>query len=161
MLPPAAVPHAFSKEYIYTNEPAADGRGHKVTVYESSKLGGQWNLAVVPPYKWELATFLEWQRNELKRLGVDVKLNTEFTEDMLIGKEEAVIIATERKKVGIFEMLDAIAKGGESSVNWFLFNLLDKFNVDQFVNATVKRFSGLKGLGSRFYCFSFICSSAH
>lgn len=201
------------KEYIYTNEPAevkknvivigggvagleaaiaAAGRGHKVTVYEKSdRLGGQWNLAVVPPYKWELATFLEWQKNEVKRLGIDVKLNTEFSEDMLTGNEDAVIlatgatpifpsqipgvdlphvvmanevlsgkkgygekvavigggevgaetaalIATERKQVGVFEMMDAIAKEGESSVNWFLFELFDRFKVDQFIGATVK-----------------------
>lgn len=201
------------KEYIYTNEPAeikknvivigggvggleaaiaAAGRGHKVTVYEKSdRLGGQWNLAAVPPYKYELASFLTWQKGELERKGVEVKLNTEFTEDLLtddidavilatgatpiiprgipgvdqdhvvlandilagkkgygekiavigggeVGVETAELLASERKQVGIFEMVDALAKEGESSVNHFVFQYLNERNVDIFTSATVK-----------------------
>lgn len=199
------------KEYIYTNEPApikknvvvvgggvagmeaaiaAAGRGHKVTIYEKSdRLGGQWLLAIVPPYKQEMATFIEWQKNQIKKLGIEVKLNTVFSADDVTGDVGAVILATgaspivpkikgvelphvylandvlsgkkiageriaiigggevgaetaaflasSREKVAIFEMLPKIAAEGESSVNYFLFEYLNKFNVDMFTNSKV------------------------
>lgn len=191
------------KEYIYTNEPAevkknvvivgggVAGRGHKVTIYEKSdRLGGQWLLAIMPPYKTELSTFVEWQKTQLKKLAVNVVLNTEFTPDMLgentdavilstgatpivpkiqgadlphvvlandilsgkkiagnktavigggeVGAETAAFIAQSRKKVGIFELKSQIAAEGESSVNYFLFEYLNKFSVDMFTDAAVK-----------------------
>lgn len=71
-------------------------RGHSVTLYEKSdKLGGQWLLAAIPPAKHELGTLTWWQKCRLKKLGVKVLMNTEFTEED-IGKEkfDAAIVAT-------------------------------------------------------------------
>lgn len=71
-------------------------RGHKVHLYERShQLGGQWLLAAVPPAKEELNTFTRWQIKQLDKLGVNIHLNTSFTEDTLEAhKPDAVIIAS-------------------------------------------------------------------
>lgn len=59
-------------------------RGHQVTLYEKAdRLGGQWLLAAVPPGKEQLNSFTVWQKQELVRSGVTVKLNTEVTEDLV------------------------------------------------------------------------------
>ncbi len=73
---------------------SAAGRGHLVTLYEKSdRLGGQFRLAAMPPSKGELAAFLNWQENQLKRLGVEVHLNTEIT-GLDFDRPELVILAT-------------------------------------------------------------------
>lgn len=71
-------------------------RGHHVTIYEKSdRLGGTWLIASLPPHKSELVTFVGWQRNELKRLGVTVKLNTELTPEMIKeGMPDEVVVST-------------------------------------------------------------------
>lgn len=71
-------------------------RGHDVTLYESqSKLGGQWNLAGMPPGKTELLSLLTWQKRKLNKYGVKVVLNTYMTIDMVHAeKPDEVIIAT-------------------------------------------------------------------
>ncbi|MBR4161922.1 MAG: FAD-dependent oxidoreductase [Solobacterium sp.] len=52
-------------------------RGFKVVLFEASgKLGGTVNLAAVPPFKGMLNEFIETQEEELKKYGVEVKLNT-------------------------------------------------------------------------------------
>jgi 2,4-dienoyl-CoA reductase-like NADH-dependent reductase (Old Yellow Enzyme family)/thioredoxin reductase len=75
---------------------AAARRGHKVTIYEKeSKLGGQWLLAAVPPEKQELNTFTFWQKNQIEKLGIEVKLNCEFNEKELVENNyDAAVIAT-------------------------------------------------------------------
>ena len=51
-------------------------RGLDVTLFEKSgKLGGQWLAAAVPPGKSEFTTLVIWQKQKLKELGVDVRLN--------------------------------------------------------------------------------------
>ena len=52
-------------------------RGHAVTLAEaSSELGGQMNLACIPPNKQRIGKAKDWFANETVRQGVDVKLNT-------------------------------------------------------------------------------------
>ncbi|MCS5421131.1 MULTISPECIES: NAD(P)/FAD-dependent oxidoreductase [Psychrilyobacter] len=71
-------------------------RGHEVHLYEKEdKLGGQWLLAAVPPHKEELNTLTVWQKTQLGKLGVNIFLKTELTEE-IVDKEnpDAVIIAT-------------------------------------------------------------------
>ncbi len=70
--------------------------GHKVILLEkSSKLGGQFNLACVPPHKEAIAEACDWFIGETYRNGVDVRLNTEATLK-LIGelKPDEIIFAT-------------------------------------------------------------------
>lgn len=55
-------------------------KGHKVTLLEESDhLGGQWIAAAVPLGKGDFTSLIVWQKNELKRLGVTVRLNTKGT----------------------------------------------------------------------------------
>jgi 2,4-dienoyl-CoA reductase-like NADH-dependent reductase (Old Yellow Enzyme family)/thioredoxin reductase len=51
-------------------------RGHKVTLYEkAANLGGQLLLAEVPPHKQTVNDFLGYLERQMKKLGVDVRLN--------------------------------------------------------------------------------------
>lgn len=68
---------------MYAAITAAD-RGHKVTLYEKeSVLGGQLSHADYPTFKWPLADFKNWLINQMYKRGVDVKLNTFATKEML------------------------------------------------------------------------------
>lgn len=71
-------------------------RGHEVTLYEKSdRLGGQWNIAAVPPYKQDLASLSVWQQNQLRKLGVTVCLGVEADADLILAqKPDEVIVAT-------------------------------------------------------------------
>lgn len=69
-------------------------RGHKVTLVEKSdRLGGQMNYAKLPPHKELIGKYIDFQSRELKRLGVDVKLNTTMTADEVkaFGADEVVL----------------------------------------------------------------------
>lgn len=70
--------------------------GNKVTLLEKSdKLGGQLNLAHVPPKKFPIKWALEWLSDEVKRQGVDVKLNfTADAENVKALKPDIVFIAS-------------------------------------------------------------------
>ncbi len=55
-------------------------RGHKVTLFEKShKLGGQLNLAAIPPGRGEFAHAVKWLSSELYRVGVKVELGKEVS----------------------------------------------------------------------------------
>ena len=71
-------------------------RGHDVELFEkSSRLGGQYYLASIPPWKGEIAGFLAWQVHMLDKLGVKVNMNTELTAEIAKDrKADAVIVAT-------------------------------------------------------------------
>lgn len=70
-------------------------RGHEVILLEKgSELGGTLNAAKVPPHKDKIGSLVEWYRREIRELDVDVRLNTEVTEDSLEElKPDAVILA--------------------------------------------------------------------
>jgi 2,4-dienoyl-CoA reductase-like NADH-dependent reductase (Old Yellow Enzyme family)/thioredoxin reductase len=69
-------------------------RGHAVTLFEKERrLGGQLRLAIVPPFKKDLAAFLLRLQNQVKRV-VDVRLGKEISPgELLSHKFEAVIVA--------------------------------------------------------------------
>ena len=74
-------------------------RGHKVVLYEKEKsLGGHLVEASVPDFKRDLKRLLAWYESQLKKLGVEVKLEAEASE-ALIDKErpDMVILATGSK----------------------------------------------------------------
>lgn len=72
---------------------AAD-RGHKVTLFDrASDIGGQLNMAKVVPGKEEFIGFVDWFARMVETSGVETRLNTEVTAEMLTGFDE-VIIAT-------------------------------------------------------------------
>ncbi|MBI4587473.1 MAG: FAD-dependent oxidoreductase [Candidatus Rokubacteria bacterium] len=71
-------------------------RGHLVALYErGERLGGQITTLVKAPHRQEFGNIVAWLEDQLKRLGVVVKLNTEATPER-IQKEGAdtVIVAT-------------------------------------------------------------------
>ena len=71
-------------------------RGMKVTLIDrQSELGGTVNLAKKPPLKERMQWIADYYRNEFEKFGVEVKLNTEATVDIIMGYQpDAVILAT-------------------------------------------------------------------
>ena len=74
----------------------AASRGHDVTIYEKEdKIGGQLNIATVPPHKEEVSDLVKFLTEAIKRLKVKVILNKEAdVETIKAEKADAVIIAT-------------------------------------------------------------------
>ncbi len=71
-------------------------RGHQVTLYEKgSKLGGQLNLAVVPPTKRErLEPFAHYLITQIEKLNIEVRLGKEVTAALVERlKPDAVVLA--------------------------------------------------------------------
>ena len=59
-------------------------RGHEVILLDKcEELGGTLNAAKVPPHKEMIGRLVDWYRDQLNTLGVDVRLNTEVTEESL------------------------------------------------------------------------------
>jgi 2,4-dienoyl-CoA reductase-like NADH-dependent reductase (Old Yellow Enzyme family)/thioredoxin reductase len=71
-------------------------RGHKVTLFEKDvKLGGQLNIAALPPFKGDIFPWIEYLVNQVKKTGVVIRLNTDATAEIVTkGKPDAVVIAT-------------------------------------------------------------------
>ncbi len=76
-------------------------RGHKVTLYEkSNNLGGHLIEVSVPKFKEDYKRLLDWYKIQLKKLNVDIKLNTEVTFDLIKNeKPDVTIIATGSKPI--------------------------------------------------------------
>lgn len=81
----------------------AAGRGHKVTLFDSSSdIGGQFNMAKVIPGKEEFFETIRYFRKQLELTGVDVRLNTTVSAEDLRnpadadkeGRFTAVVVAT-------------------------------------------------------------------
>lgn len=70
-------------------------RGHNVELFESKdRLGGMFLLAAIPPWKGEIASFIQWQEQRMRRDGVTIHMNTELTEDIVKNeKPDTVVIA--------------------------------------------------------------------
>jgi 2,4-dienoyl-CoA reductase (NADPH2) len=72
----------------------ASKNGHKVTLWEKENtLGGQINLATVPPGKHEFVTLINYYETLLKKHGVTVELGKEATQDT-VENFDAVVLAT-------------------------------------------------------------------
>jgi len=70
-------------------------RGHEVTLFEKeSSLGGQLNVASLPPHKEDIFPWIKYLANQVQKAGVQVKLNTEATAALIAeAKPDAVVIA--------------------------------------------------------------------
>jgi 2,4-dienoyl-CoA reductase-like NADH-dependent reductase (Old Yellow Enzyme family)/thioredoxin reductase len=70
--------------------------GHRVTLFEKeSRLGGQLNLAALPPNKGDIVPWLNYLVGQLKKAGVETRLNTESSSGLISKSQpDAVIIAT-------------------------------------------------------------------
>ncbi len=71
-------------------------RGHKVTLFEKeAKLGGQLNIAALPPFKGDIFPWIDYMVSQIEKAGVEVKLSTDATTETIIeGNPDAVVIAT-------------------------------------------------------------------
>lgn len=68
-------------------------RGHRVTLLEKAPtLGGKVDMASYPPGKAVLHNFSVFMGGELARLGVEVRLNTEATPELIDSLEPDVVI---------------------------------------------------------------------
>ncbi|MDF1613247.1 NAD(P)/FAD-dependent oxidoreductase [Stygiobacter electus] len=71
-------------------------RGHKVTLFEKDKLGGQFNFAPLPSQKHSLQKQIDYFVDEIKDNKIEV-INKEATAEDLIEKYDGVIIAAGSK----------------------------------------------------------------
>ncbi|MCR4747362.1 MAG: FAD-dependent oxidoreductase [Clostridiales bacterium] len=70
-------------------------RGHDVDLYEADKIGGQMNLAGLPPFKQHLQLLTPYLENQLKITGVKTHLGKKVTaEEVLAMNADAVVCAT-------------------------------------------------------------------
>jgi 2,4-dienoyl-CoA reductase-like NADH-dependent reductase (Old Yellow Enzyme family)/thioredoxin reductase len=71
-------------------------KGYNVTLFEKEdKLGGQLHLVTDPVYRKKMTWHIEYLSYEMKRLNVDVRLNTEATvDDVASFSPYAVMLAT-------------------------------------------------------------------
>jgi len=85
-------------------------KGHDVILFEkSADLGGRLQLASVAPHKDEYATAVAFCVKELKRLNIDVRLNTELTRTVVTAENPDAVIVASGAKIKIPELkgLDA------------------------------------------------------
>jgi NADPH-dependent 2,4-dienoyl-CoA reductase/sulfur reductase-like enzyme len=71
-------------------------RGHTVTLYEKEgNVGGQLNIAHLPPDRQEIQTLLPYYEEQIKRTGVNLVLGKEVTwDDVKREKPDVIIMAT-------------------------------------------------------------------
>ncbi|MEG1458856.1 MAG: FAD-dependent oxidoreductase [Acetivibrio sp.] len=68
--------------------------GHKVTLLEKeTRVGGQINIACIPPHKQEISRWIVYLQEELKRLQVEVVCGVEATPSILDERKPDVVIA--------------------------------------------------------------------
>jgi mycofactocin system FadH/OYE family oxidoreductase 2 len=70
-------------------------RGHRVTLFErGARLGGQINTLVRAPHREEFGNATRWLERQVRQLGVEIRLETEFTLEALPRGTQAIIVAT-------------------------------------------------------------------
>ena len=77
------------------------GRGHDVSLYEKEDhLGGEFLAASYPPGKATIGRGIGFWIKQCKKYGVDIRLNTEVSEEMIKAENpDAVILATGSKNL--------------------------------------------------------------
>lgn len=70
--------------------------GHSVVLFEKEHaLGGQVRSAATPDFKSQLRDLINWYEVQLKKLGVDVRLNTTVqADDPILEEADHIIVAT-------------------------------------------------------------------
>ena len=69
-------------------------RGHEVVLFEKERLGGQFNLAYLPPNKESLKEIVDYYEGELKRMNVEVRMEEADREKLLSQKFDGIVMAT-------------------------------------------------------------------
>ena len=88
-------------------------RGHKATIYEKTdKLGGVFIPASVFDFKEKDRQLLEWYKNQIKKLNIEVKFNTEIKDVAELDADEIVVAtgssARRLKVAGAERCIDAL-----------------------------------------------------
>jgi 2,4-dienoyl-CoA reductase (NADPH2) len=81
-------------------------RGHKVVIYEKDRIGGQFNLAFLPPNKESLKDILDYFKNEMKEEDIQVVKKEADENELLNSAYDGVIIAT--GAVPVFPPIDGL-----------------------------------------------------
>lgn len=69
-------------------------RGHDVTIYEKAdRLGGKLVFSEQVSFKYDLAKFMNYQINLVKKLGIKVLLNTEATPELIEAQKADWVLA--------------------------------------------------------------------
>ena len=72
-------------------------RGHEVILFEKGpRLGGQLNLILKTPRRDHFEEVILFFERQLDRLGVDVRLNTEATPDLILAESPDSVISRHR-----------------------------------------------------------------
>jgi pyruvate/2-oxoglutarate dehydrogenase complex dihydrolipoamide dehydrogenase (E3) component len=62
---------------------------------KDEKLGGQLNIAALPPFKGDIFPWIGYLVNQVEKAGVEVKLNTDATAEIVTKRNpDAVVVAT-------------------------------------------------------------------
>ncbi|MBN2812991.1 MAG: FAD-dependent oxidoreductase [Bacteroidales bacterium] len=69
-------------------------RGYEVTLYEKDKLGGQFNLAFLPPGKESLSKIVNYYKDELSLLEIPVVFEEATKDTVLNGHYNRIVMAT-------------------------------------------------------------------
>jgi len=69
-------------------------RGYRVTLFEKNRLGGQFNLAWLPPGKDNLKKIVDYFTKEIRRLKIPVEYREATEEDIRQGAYDQVCMAT-------------------------------------------------------------------
>jgi len=71
-------------------------RGHRVTILEKeARLGGQLNIAALPPFKGDILPWIDYLISQVEKTGVKVELSAGATAEIVAErKPDAVVIAT-------------------------------------------------------------------
>jgi len=71
-------------------------RGHRVILYEKSdRLGGQLNLAIIPPHKQEIRGLINYLTTQIEKLGVEIHCRIEVKAPFIEKeKPDELIVAT-------------------------------------------------------------------
>ena len=70
-------------------------KGHKVTLFEKeAALGGQLLAASAPAFKGQIKSIMEYEKTQVKKLGVDIRLNTTVNADTPeLANADKIIVA--------------------------------------------------------------------
>lgn len=74
-------------------------KGHQVILMEKeNKLGGQLNVACIPPHKQEISKWISYLNNELKRLFIDVKYGAKATKELIDSFNPDIVVTASGAK---------------------------------------------------------------
>jgi NADPH-dependent 2,4-dienoyl-CoA reductase/sulfur reductase-like enzyme len=69
-------------------------RGHRVVIYEKDQLGGQFNLAYLPPNKESLKGIIDYYKQELNRHQIPIKYKEVTAENLTSSSFDGIVLAT-------------------------------------------------------------------